>query len=96
MKNPGKPNEPLAPYDPKRQGWTQRDATHLLWRTQYGASFEEIEQAADAGLEKNLDRLLRTQTESADFQASERLLRQNATDTGKPAWGPEIIPLPGP
>ena len=82
MKTTGTPREPLAPYEPARQGWNKRDATHLLWRTQYGTTFEEIEQAADAGLEKTLDRLLTPQKESADFQVSDQFLRQNATDTG--------------
>ena len=82
MKTTGTPREPLAPYEPARQGWNKRVATHLLWRTQYGTTFEEIEQAADAGLEKTLDRLLTPQKESADFQVSDQFLRQNATDTG--------------
>jgi len=73
---------PLQPYDSKSQGWTRQEATHLLWRTQFGASFEEIGQAADDGLEKTLDRLLTPQAESAEFESANRLLRQNAFDTG--------------
>jgi uncharacterized protein (DUF1800 family) len=73
---------PLRRYDPSKQGWTRRDATHLLWRTQFGASEAEIEQATEAGLEKTLDRLLTPQEESPDFESSDRLLRQVAVDTG--------------
>lgn len=72
----------LSPYESKTDGWTRRDATHLLWRTQYGASFAEIEQAAEAGLEGTLERLLTPQDESRDFESSDRLLRQIAIDTG--------------
>ena len=74
--------EALRPYDPKTGGWTRRDATHLLWRVQYGATFEEIEQAAGEGFEQTLNRLLTTQEETEDFQTSDRLLRQTAMDTG--------------
>ncbi|MBT6158195.1 MAG: DUF1800 domain-containing protein [Planctomycetaceae bacterium] len=74
--------DPLRPYNSKKDGWTRRDATHLLWRTQFGASADEIEQATTAGLGKTLDRLLTPQEESPDFETSERLLRQVAVDTG--------------
>ena len=74
--------DPLRQYDSKKLGWTHRDATHLLWRTQFGASDAEIEQATEAGLEKTLDRLLTPQEESPDFESSDRLLRQVAVDTG--------------
>ncbi len=72
----------FEPYDSGRQGWTRRDATHLLWRAQFGASAEEIQAAEQAGLEATLQRLLTPQAESAEFEASEPLLRQIATDTG--------------
>ena len=73
---------PLRSYDSKSQGWTRQEATHLLWRTQFGASHEEIGQAVDDGLEKTLDRLLTPQAESVEFESANRLLRQNAFDTG--------------
>jgi len=76
------PDGVLAPLDTRKHGWNRRDATHLLWRTQYGASFAEIEQSTAAGLEKTLERLLAPQAESSDFKSSERLLRQLALDTG--------------
>ncbi len=72
----------LRPHDPTGQGWTGRDATHLLWRTGYGATPTEIEQAADEGYEKTLERLLSPQEESAEFQSAEPLLRRIAIDTG--------------
>lgn len=74
-------SEPLAPYDPDRQGWTRRQATHLLWRTQYGATYAEISAAETAGLEATLERLLTPQPESPEFETSQRLLRQIAVDT---------------
>jgi uncharacterized protein (DUF1800 family) len=76
----------LAPFDPQAHGgWTRRLATHLLWRTGYGATAAEIAQAADDGLEKTLDRLLTRQEESDEFRATEPLLRRIAHDTGNVA-----------
>ena len=74
--------EAFRPYDPQAGGWTRRDATHLLWRTQYGASHGEIEEAFAAGLHKTLERRLAPQAESAQFQSAEQLLRRTAFDTG--------------
>jgi len=75
--------EALRPYDPQAHGgWTRADATHLLWRTQYGATQAEIEEACSAGLQKTLDRRVTVQPESAKFQAAEQLLRRTAFDTG--------------
>ena len=70
------------PYDPQAGGWTRSDATHLLWRTQYGATNREIEEAVAAGLQKTLERRLTPQPESAQFQSAEELLRRTAFDTG--------------
>ena len=72
----------FLPYDSDALGWSRGDARHLLWRTQYGASAAEIEQALAGGLERTLDRLLTPQDESPDFEATDRLLRQIALDTG--------------
>lgn len=75
--------EAFRPYDPQtRGGWTRNDATHLLWRTQYGATHAEIQQAFSDGLQKTLDRCVTEQPESAKFQAAEQLLRRTAFDTG--------------
>jgi len=63
-------------------GWTRRDATHLLWRAQFGASGAEIARATRDGLTKTLDRLLSPQTESGEFQATEPLLREAAYNSG--------------
>ena len=74
----------LRPFDERVDGeWTERDATHLLWRAQFGATYEEVQRAADAGLEQTLDRLLNPPTESAEFPSTARLLRQIAADTGR-------------
>ena len=43
----------LRPYRPAA-GWTRRDATHFLWRTQYGATHAEIDEALALGLEQLL------------------------------------------
>lgn len=82
MNDSRKTDQALRPFDSKKNGWTQNDATHLLWRTQYGATGEEIYSTESAGLEKTLDRMFTRQTESPEFQSSNRLLRQLAHDTG--------------
>ena len=75
--------ESFRPYDPQAHGgWTRADATHLLWRTQYGATHAEIEEAFAAGLQKTLERRVTVQPESARFQEAEQLLRRTAYDTG--------------
>ena len=63
-------------------GWTRSDATHLLWRTQFGATSAEVDDALAAGLEKTLERQLAVHPESDEFQSAERLLRRTAFDTG--------------
>ncbi|MCZ6792547.1 MAG: DUF1800 family protein, partial [Planctomycetota bacterium] len=79
----GRPGNQLRPYDPQADcGWTRRHATHLLWRTQYGASHEEIDRATEEGLERTLDRLVTPREESEDFRSTEALLRRTALDTG--------------
>ncbi len=77
------PAEPFRPYDPTaRGGWTRRDATHLLWRMQYGATQVEIDEAFAAGLQTTLERRLAPQPESTQFQSADNLLRRTAYDTG--------------
>ena len=75
-----KPAGMLAPHDARQ--WTRRDATHLLWRAQFGATVSEIDRAHKESLSKNLDRLLTSQPESEEFQVVEPLLRETAYDTG--------------
>src|SRR5207302_10451722 len=53
----------------------------FLWRTQYGATHAEIEEATAAGFEKSLNRRLTPQPESPAFQSAEALLRRTAFDT---------------
>ena len=64
------------------QAWSQREATHLLWRTSFGASADEIQQVTQDGLDKTLDRLLSPPQESAEFAKADALLRQAAFDSG--------------
>ena len=62
--------------------WSRREATHLLWRTGFGASADEIQQVTQDGLDKTLDRLLSPPQESAEFTKANALLRQAAFDSG--------------
>lgn len=62
--------------------WSRREATHLLWRTGFGASAREIQQATDVGLDKTLDRLLEPPHETPEFSKVDRLLKQAAFDSG--------------
>lgn len=73
--------EPLA--SPQR--WTRRDATHLLWRTQCGASAAEIDRALSDGLAATVDRLLATLPEPDEFAGDDQTLRLLALDSGNPA-----------
>lgn len=70
----------LTRYDTRQQGWTRRDAAHLLRRTQWGASGGEIGRAVEEGLEKTLERLLTPPAEEAAFSETAGLLRQTAGD----------------
>ena len=77
------PATALSPYNPAAHGgWTRRDATHLLWRTQYGATAAEIDEAFTAGLQATLERRLTPQPETPQFQSAHDLLRRTAFDTG--------------
>jgi uncharacterized protein (DUF1800 family) len=71
----------LAPYDSRQQGWTRRDAAHLLCRAQFGANEAEITRAAGDGLEATLERLLAPPPEEAAFAETSALLRQTAGDS---------------
>ena len=62
--------------------WSRSAATHLLWRTGFGASADEIQQATQDGLDKTLDRLLAPPVETAEFGKADALLRQAAFDSG--------------
>lgn len=62
--------------------WSRNAATHLLWRTGFGASFDEIQQVTQDGLDKTLDRLLSPPVETAEFGKADALLRQAAFDSG--------------
>jgi uncharacterized protein (DUF1800 family) len=62
--------------------WSRSTATHLLWRTGFGASTDEIQQATQDGLDKTLDRLLSPPAEPVEFKKADALLRQAALDSG--------------
>jgi len=75
----GKPTGILALHDARN--WTRLDATHLLWRAQFGASASEIARAHEEGLSRTVERLLVSQPESKEFKSVEPLLREAAYDT---------------
>ena len=72
---------PLAPYD-AADGWTRRDAAHLLRRTQTGATCGEIDRAAADGPAATIDRLLTTRSESTEFESRSAALERVAKDSG--------------
>jgi uncharacterized protein (DUF1800 family) len=65
---------------PLRQQWTARDAAHILWRTQWGASQQEIDRAVTEGIDRTLDRILTPPEEAPAFTETAALLRQTADD----------------
>ena len=83
MSDSSSDSKELRPYAARSGAdWTRREATHLLRRTQYGATSAEIDRAITEGLDRTLDRLLTRQPETAEFESAERLLRRTAFDTG--------------
>lgn len=70
-----------AQLAPAKLTWNRRHALHLLWRTGFGASAKDVDQAVEAGLDQTVDRLLLLQPESAAFQAADKLLKQAALDS---------------
>ncbi len=76
------PDELLRPADRNSVEWTRRDAAHLLWRTGFGATVEEIDSAAADGLDVTIERVLEPQPESDEFVRVSALLRQTAIHTG--------------
>lgn len=64
------------------QAWSRLEATHLLWRTGFGASADEVQRVAADGLDKTIDRLLSPPQESAEFTKADAMLRQAAFDSG--------------
>ena len=80
-----KPSGSLAPVDWQQRKWSRTDAKHLLWRTQFGASAEQIARTHTDGSAKSLERLFSLQPESTAFVAADELLRRAAMDTDSPA-----------
>ena len=71
--------DPLQPYS---KTWTRRDAIHLLWRTQCGATTAEIDRVVEEGLAVAVDRLIEPQSEEEKFDRTESVLRQSARASG--------------
>lgn len=69
--------QPLQPRS-GNASWTPEDAAHLLRRAQFGVSAAEIEQAATAGLDATVARLVQSQPETDEFLATEKVLRNVA------------------
>jgi len=72
----------LTKYDPAKSGWSKREAAHLLWRCAAGANEDEIDRAANEGMEKTVARLVGGQSESEDFEATQKLLHRAALKSG--------------
>lgn len=68
----------LQPFTGK---WDAKSASHLLRRAQFGARYEEIEQAAKAGLEPTVQRLLTPQPAGDEFTKTEAMLKRSAHDS---------------
>jgi uncharacterized protein (DUF1800 family) len=73
---------PLAPQEFPAQGWTRRDAAHLLRRTQFGATDAEIYRAHLDGVEATIDRLLSTRDESTEFTSRDESFSRLANNSG--------------
>jgi len=65
-----------------KKAWTRQDAIHLLWRTQCGATTEEVDRAVEVGLEATVGRLIEPQPEVEKFDRTESVLLQSATASG--------------
>jgi len=75
-------DELLSPVELDDGSWTRRDAAHLLWRTGFGTTIDEIDRAVDEGLDATVERVVSPQSESEDFEHVSGLLRQVAMNTG--------------
>ena len=74
----------LTPYDSSaNHAWTEREAAHLLNRTQFGFTPAELDRATSEGLDATLKRLLRALSRNLiEFAQAEAALRQTAISTG--------------
>lgn len=72
----------LSAYDTAAQGWSRREAAHLLRRLRIGASPADIARVLADGMDATLDRLLNQQDESDEFAARDRTLHNLATNSG--------------
>jgi uncharacterized protein (DUF1800 family) len=73
---------PLAPHEFPAQGWTRRDAAHLLRRTQFGATNAEIHRAHLDGADTTIDRLLIARDESTEFTSRDTSFFRLADNSG--------------
>jgi uncharacterized protein (DUF1800 family) len=67
----------LAPWSGAKD-WTPTDAAHLLRRTGFGATAQDVQEAHHAGLSATLERLLFDTPESNEFGETESILRRLA------------------
>jgi uncharacterized protein (DUF1800 family) len=63
--------------------WTRRAAAHLLRRTGFGSTSDEIDQAYEAGPAATIDELLSDRQESPDFLARDEALYSVAIRSGE-------------
>ena len=65
-------SKPFEPYD-VTNGWTHREATHLLSRVQFGFTPAELDRTTREGMNATLQRLTEVQPESTDFSQAEAI-----------------------
>lgn len=74
----------LAPFEfTSDHAWTAREASHLLGRSQFGYTPDELEAATTRGPAETIERLLNAQPESVEFQQAEPALRKTALATAE-------------
>ncbi|MFT5411861.1 MAG: hypothetical protein ACI9NC_004598, partial [Verrucomicrobiales bacterium] len=61
---------------------TRDDAVHLLWRSGWGATVEEVDRVVADGLARTVEILITPQAEGENFSRTEPMLYQSANATG--------------
>lgn len=84
------PASAWSPYDPTETPWTRELAAHLFRRAGFGASWTQLEQAAAAGCQPTVERLLGGAEGSEEFYAdahrSVRALLASGNVANLAAW----------
>lgn len=75
-------SDAMKPYDATRQGWTPREAAHLLARCAGGASAAQVAAAVSNGLEQTVAALVEPQPETSNFIATEKILHRSSLRSG--------------